>query len=93
MPEKPKLVGINHIALEVGNIDEALAFYGRIFDFKLRGIIPGYHTLRLAPDQVNVNARIGCPAIHIRACIRPIHPRILSECADKLPPLAADVLR
>jgi catechol 2,3-dioxygenase-like lactoylglutathione lyase family enzyme len=34
---KPKLVGVNHIALEVGNIDEALAFYGRIFDFTLRG--------------------------------------------------------
>ncbi len=34
---KPKLVGINHIALEVGDIDEALAFYGRIFDFSLRG--------------------------------------------------------
>ena len=35
--QKPKLVGINHIALEVGNIDEALAFYGRIFEFKQRG--------------------------------------------------------
>ena len=35
--DKPRLVGINHIALEVGNIDEALAFYGRIFEFQLRG--------------------------------------------------------
>lgn len=34
---KAKLVGINHVALEVGSIDEALAFYGRIFDLKLRG--------------------------------------------------------
>ncbi len=34
---KPRLVGINHIALEVGDIDEALAWYGRIFDFTLRG--------------------------------------------------------
>lgn len=34
---KPRLVGVNHIALEVGNIDEALAFYGRIFNFELRG--------------------------------------------------------
>jgi catechol 2,3-dioxygenase-like lactoylglutathione lyase family enzyme len=33
----PRLVGINHVALEVGNIDEALAFYGRIFRFTLRG--------------------------------------------------------
>jgi catechol 2,3-dioxygenase-like lactoylglutathione lyase family enzyme len=34
---RPRAVGINHIALEVGDIDEALAFYGRIFDFTLRG--------------------------------------------------------
>lgn len=30
-------MGVNHIALEVGDIEEALAFYGRIFNFKLRG--------------------------------------------------------
>ena len=34
---KPRLVGINHVALEVGDIDAALAFYGRLFDFSLRG--------------------------------------------------------
>ena len=33
---RPKLVGVNHIALEVGDIDAALDFYGKIFDFKLR---------------------------------------------------------
>ncbi len=34
--KKPKLVGINHVAIEVGDIDEALAWYGQIFDFNLR---------------------------------------------------------
>jgi lactoylglutathione lyase len=34
---KPKLVGINHVALEVGDVEEALEFYGRLFDFELRG--------------------------------------------------------
>src|ERR1700729_3332363 len=34
---KPRAIGLNHIALEVGDIDEALAFYGRLFEFKLRG--------------------------------------------------------
>ena len=34
---RPRLVGVNHVALEVGDIGEALAFYGRIFDFSLRG--------------------------------------------------------
>jgi lactoylglutathione lyase len=34
---KARAVGVNHVALEVGDIDEALAFYGRLFEFKLRG--------------------------------------------------------
>src|SRR5260370_41519862 len=33
---KPKLVGINHVAIEVGDIDQALAWYGQIFDLTLR---------------------------------------------------------
>ena len=34
----PKLVGINHVAVEVGDLDEALAFLGRVFDdVRLRG--------------------------------------------------------
>jgi catechol 2,3-dioxygenase-like lactoylglutathione lyase family enzyme len=33
----PRLVGINHVALEVGSVDDALEFYGRIFDLELRG--------------------------------------------------------
>jgi catechol 2,3-dioxygenase-like lactoylglutathione lyase family enzyme len=41
MSERPRLVGINHVALEVGDVDEALAFYGRIFAFELRGRVPG----------------------------------------------------
>ena len=34
---KPRIVGLNHIALEVGDIEEALAFYGRLFTFESRG--------------------------------------------------------
>jgi predicted enzyme related to lactoylglutathione lyase len=34
--KKARMVGFNHVALEVGDIDEALAFYGRIFQFELR---------------------------------------------------------
>ena len=29
-------MGINHIALEVGNIDEALSFYGSFIDFEIQ---------------------------------------------------------
>ncbi len=35
--KKPRLIGINHVAIEVGDIDEALDWYGKIFDFNLRG--------------------------------------------------------
>jgi catechol 2,3-dioxygenase-like lactoylglutathione lyase family enzyme len=37
MGAKPRLVGINHVALEVGDIEAALAFYGQLFEFTLRG--------------------------------------------------------
>jgi lactoylglutathione lyase len=37
MSTRPRLVGLNHIALEVGDLEEALAFYGRIFEIELRG--------------------------------------------------------
>ena len=35
--KKARAVGFNHVALEVGDIEEALAFYGRLFEFELRG--------------------------------------------------------
>ena len=35
--EKARVVGFNHVALEVGDIEEALAFYDRLFTFELRG--------------------------------------------------------
>jgi len=34
---RPRALGFNHIALEVGDIDEALAFYGALFELDLRG--------------------------------------------------------
>ena len=34
---KARAVGINHVALEVGDIDEALTFYGQFLQFSLRG--------------------------------------------------------
>jgi catechol 2,3-dioxygenase-like lactoylglutathione lyase family enzyme len=38
MPDstKARAIGFNHVALEVGDIEEALAFYGRLFTFGLR---------------------------------------------------------
>lgn len=35
-PNKARALGFNHVALEVGDIDEAIAFYERLFDFELQ---------------------------------------------------------
>jgi lactoylglutathione lyase len=37
MTDSPRLIGINHVALEVGDLDAALDLYGRLFAFELRG--------------------------------------------------------
>ena len=34
---KARALGINHIVLEVDDLDKALPFYGKIFEFNLRG--------------------------------------------------------
>ena len=50
MCARPRLLGVNHVALEVGDLEEALAFYGRLFDFELRGRARGMAFLDLG-DQ------------------------------------------
>src|SRR5215208_372808 len=47
---RARLVGINHVALEVGDLDAALEFYGRLFAFELRGRVPGMAFLEMG-DQ------------------------------------------
>jgi catechol 2,3-dioxygenase-like lactoylglutathione lyase family enzyme len=41
MTKRARIVGINHVALEVGDLEEALSFYGRIFETALRGRLQG----------------------------------------------------
>ncbi len=40
-PTRAKLIGVNHVALEVGDLEQALALYGRLFELELRGRVPG----------------------------------------------------
>jgi len=47
-----RAIGINHVALEVGDLDEALAFYGRLFAFELRGRTPGMAFIDLGDQFV-----------------------------------------
>lgn len=39
MAARARLIGINHVALEVGDLDQALDLYGRLFEYELRGRI------------------------------------------------------
>jgi catechol 2,3-dioxygenase-like lactoylglutathione lyase family enzyme len=39
---KPRLIGVNHVALEVGDLEAALTFYAAIFSFTLRGRVEGH---------------------------------------------------
>jgi len=57
---KPRLVGINHIAIEVGDIDQALDFYGKIFDFELRAKRPGNAFIELGDQFINM-MQVGEP--------------------------------
>lgn len=52
---KARLVGINHVALEVGSIEEALAFYGRLFEFALRGRSAGMAFIDLGDQFINLS--------------------------------------
>jgi hypothetical protein len=57
----PRLVGINHLAVEVGDIGEAIAFFGRIFDdVQLRGRARNIAFLDMG-DQFLALERVGRP--------------------------------
>jgi catechol 2,3-dioxygenase-like lactoylglutathione lyase family enzyme len=54
-----RAVGINHIALEVGSLDEALAFYGSLFELELRGRVPGMAFVDMGDQFIALAERRG----------------------------------
>ena len=60
MADRARLVGINHVVLEVGDLDEALEFYGGLFEFELRGRVRGMAFLDMG-DQFLVLAEARNP--------------------------------
>jgi catechol 2,3-dioxygenase-like lactoylglutathione lyase family enzyme len=53
--DKARLIGINHIALEVGDLDAALDLYGRLFSFEMRGRIRGMAFLDMGDQFLAVS--------------------------------------
>jgi catechol 2,3-dioxygenase-like lactoylglutathione lyase family enzyme len=63
--KRAQLVGLNHIALEVGDVEEALAFYARIFDFKLRGKAEGAAFIDMGDQFIALmKGPVQAPASH-----------------------------
>ena len=58
-----RLVGINHVALEVGDIDEALAWYAQFFEFELRGRAGAQMAFVDMGDQFIALARASTPHV------------------------------
>ena len=54
---RAKALGINHVVLEVGDIDEALEFYGAIFDFTLRGKREGRAFIDLGDQFIQLSEK------------------------------------
>jgi catechol-2,3-dioxygenase len=61
-----RLVGINHVALEVGDLDEALSFYGRLFEFELRGRIRGMAFIEMGDQFIALAEGRSQPADRAR---------------------------
>jgi len=60
-----RAVGINHVALEVGDIEEALAFYGRLFEIHLRGRSRGMAFIDLGDQFIALSeSRDRAPDTH-----------------------------
>jgi lactoylglutathione lyase len=57
-----RLVGINHVALEVRDVDEALAFYGQAFELNLRGRAPGAAFIDIGDQFIALMAGRSQPA-------------------------------
>lgn len=63
---KARLVGINHIALEVDDVEAALEFYGRIFEFTLRGRHEGMAFIDIGDQFINLSAKRTQPPDQMR---------------------------
>jgi lactoylglutathione lyase len=59
---RARLVGINHVALEVGDVEEALAFYGAIFEIRRVDREPGMAFLDMGDQFVALSGGRTAPA-------------------------------
>ena len=61
-----RLIGINHVAIEVADVDAALEWYGRFFEFELRGRSEGMAFIDLGDQFLALAAGRSQPADEAR---------------------------
>ena len=66
MSTRARLIGINHVALEVGDLEEALSFYGRVFEIELRGREPGMAFIDIGDQFIALSEGRAQPLDHAR---------------------------
>ena len=54
-----RALGVNHVAFEVDDLDEALAWWARYFAFELRGRVPGMAFIDLGDQFVALARGLG----------------------------------
>ena len=59
---KPTLLWVNHIALEVDDLEAALEWYGQVFEFDLRGRVPGMAFLDMGDQFIALSEGRSQPA-------------------------------
>ena len=65
MATRPRLLGVNHLALEVDDLEEALSFYGRIFEIELRGRAAGMAFIDMGDQFIALSeGRTQPPDVH-----------------------------
>ena len=86
MTDRPRLVGINHVALEVGDLEEALAFYGSIFDLRLRGREPGMAFVDMGDQFIALSAGRSEPPDGISTVVTARRVRIEGMVSESVVP-------
>ena len=59
-----RAIGINHVAFEVDDLDQALQWYGRYFDFALRGRHPTMAWIDLGDQFLALSQRPEAASRH-----------------------------
>jgi lactoylglutathione lyase len=61
MTARPRLVGINHVAIEVGDLEAALAFYGAVFELRAVDREPGMAFIDIGDQFLALTQERGQP--------------------------------